>query len=77
MAPTIMHHQAINLPTSLTGDRLITVNPFTPINNAASDPSPPAPINDSANPIASILLSLICLSKSEMEFAVIFEFYFT
>ena len=76
-APMIIHHQAIHLPTSSTGDRLITVNAFNPINKAANDPSPPAPTNDSENPIASILLSLTCLSKSEMEFAGIFEFYFT
>jgi len=56
---------------------LITVNAFNPINNAANDPSPPTPTNDSAKPIASILLSLTCLSKSEMESAGIFEFYFT
>lgn len=76
-APMIMHHQAIHLPTSSTGDRLITVNPFNPINKAANDPSPPTPTNDSENPIASILLSLTCLSKSERESAGIFEFYFT
>ena len=76
-APMIMHHQAIHLPTSSTGDRLITVNAFNPINKAANDPSPPTPTKDSANPIASILLSLTCLSKSEREFAGIFEFYFT
>ena len=76
-APMIMHHQAIHLPTSSTGDRLITVNAFNPINKAANDPSPPTPTKDSANPVASILLSLTCLSKSEREFAGIFEFYFT
>src|SRR5262252_146138 len=75
-APMIMHHQAIHLPTSSTGDRLITVNAFNPINKAANDPSPPTPTNDSENPIASILLSLTCLSKSEREFAGIFEFLF-
>jgi hypothetical protein len=72
-----MHHQAIHLPASSTGDRLITVNPFNPINKAANDPSPPTPTNDSAKPIASILLSLTCFSKSERELAGIFEFYFT
>ena len=76
-APMIMHHQAIHLPTSSTGDRLITFNAFKPITKAANDPSPPATTNDSAKPIASNLLSLTCLSKSEMEFACIFEFYFT
>ena len=76
-APMIIHHQAIHLPTSSTGDRLITVNAFNPINKAANDPSRPAPTNDSAKPIASILLSLTCLSKSEMEFAGVIKFYFT
>jgi len=56
---------------------LITVNAFNPINKAANDPSPPAPTNDSEKPIASILLSLTCLSKSERESACILEFYFT
>jgi hypothetical protein len=56
---------------------LIAVNAFNPINKAANDASPPATTNDSENPIASILLSLTCLSKSEMEFAGIFEFYLT
>lgn len=76
-APIITHHQAIHLPSSSTGDRLIAVNAFNPINKAANDASPPATTNDSENPIASILLSLTCLSKSEMEFAGIFEFYLT
>ena len=58
------------------GDRLITVNAFNQIAKAANDPSPPTPTNDSANPIASILLSLTCLSKSERESAGIFEFLF-
>jgi len=77
IAPMIMRHQAIQAPTSLTGDRLITVNAFNPINKAANDPIPPAPTNDSAKPIVSILLSLTCLSKSEMEFAGGIKFYFT
>lgn len=76
-APTTMHHQAIHLPASLTGDRLITVNAFNPINKAANDPSPAAPTSDSANPIDSILLSLTCLSKSERRSDGIFEFHFT
>jgi hypothetical protein len=76
-APMIMRHQAIHLPTSSNGDRLITVNAFNPINKTANDPSPAAPTNDSAKPIASILLSLTFLSKSERESAGISEFYFT
>ena len=76
-APMITHHQGIHLPTSSTGDRLININALNPINKAASDPNPPTPAKDNANPIASNLLSLTCLSKSEMEFAGIFEFYFT
>src|SRR5215510_2540765 len=75
IAPIIMHHQAIHLPASSTGDWLITVNAFNPIKKAARDPSPAAPTNDSANPIDSILLSLTCLSKSERRSDGIFEFY--
>ena len=72
-----MHHQAIHLPASSTGDRSITVNAFSPIKKAANDPSPAAPTNDRENPIASILLSLTCLSKSERRSDGIFEFHFT
>lgn len=75
--PTIMSHQAIHLPEISSGDRLIVLNAFSPMSRAANEPRPATPHSDSENPVASILLSLTCLSRSERESAGISDPYFT
>src|SRR5215213_5939918 len=52
-----MHHQAIRMPEISPPDSLMALPASSPIASAASEPSPPIPAIDRANPSPNILLT--------------------